>query len=181
MTIDKEALREAAEKATPGPWHYHETNKHEPRTAYVHCDEPHFIVATCATVHHVDGAKWSDANDNAAFIALSNPANILALLDENEALTARVEELEEELRLARNWGPQPIEEAPENVAVMVSGGVAVKRDGCWFTGMEEPLFQRPIHWEVKWWQPIRHSVEHHLDQGNTYARAALQSKGKDDE
>jgi hypothetical protein len=29
-----------------------------------------------------------------------------------------------------------------------------KTGGQWFTGMEEPAFERPIQWEVKWWAPI---------------------------
>jgi hypothetical protein len=29
-----------------------------------------------------------------------------------------------------------------------------KSDGIWYSGMEEPLFQRPIEWEVKGWMPI---------------------------
>ena len=52
-----------------------------------------------------------------------------------------------------NW--QPEHEAPKNVPVIVNGGTAMKKeDGCWYTGMEEPLFQRPIEWEVKGWMPL---------------------------
>jgi hypothetical protein len=42
----------------------------------------------------------------------------------------------------------------EGVTVLVSGGVAQYRYGQWYTGMEEPLFQRPIQWEVTKWMPI---------------------------
>ena len=38
--------------------------------------------------------------------------------------------------------------------VLVSGGTAVWRDGVWYTGMEEPLFQRPIEWKVTHWMPF---------------------------
>lgn len=38
--------------------------------------------------------------------------------------------------------------------VLVSGGVACMREGVWYTGMEEPLFQRPIQWKVTHWMPL---------------------------
>jgi hypothetical protein len=38
--------------------------------------------------------------------------------------------------------------------VIVSGGTAQYRDGEWFTGMEQPQFQRPIEWKVTHYMPI---------------------------
>lgn len=51
---------------------------------------------------------------------------------------------------------QTAEKMPENgVPVIVSGGIAMRKTGGeWFTGMEEPLFQRPLEWEPKWWMKI---------------------------
>ena len=44
---------------------------------------------------------------------------------------------------------------PKGVPVIVCGGTAMlKTGGEWFTGMEEPLFQRRIEWEPLWWAPI---------------------------
>ena len=44
---------------------------------------------------------------------------------------------------------------PKGVPVLVAGGVAMlKTGGEWFTGMEEPLFQRPLEWTPKWWAKI---------------------------
>lgn len=44
---------------------------------------------------------------------------------------------------------------PKGVAVIVAGGVAMmKTGGEWFTGMEEPLFGRPLEWVPKWWAAI---------------------------
>lgn len=44
---------------------------------------------------------------------------------------------------------------PKGVPVLVAGGVAMmKTGGEWFTGMEEPLFQRPLKWTPKWWMKI---------------------------
>lgn len=50
---------------------------------------------------------------------------------------------------------QPENTAPKGVPVIVSGGIAMKKTGgLWYTGMEEPMYQRPIQWEVKGWMPI---------------------------
>lgn len=44
---------------------------------------------------------------------------------------------------------------PKGVPVIVAGGVAMlKTGGEWFTGMEEPLFQRSLEWSPMWWAPI---------------------------
>jgi len=52
-------------------------------------------------------------------------------------------------------GRYPPDIAPKGVPVLVAGGVAMKKTGGqWFTGLEEPLFQRPIEWKVTWWAPI---------------------------
>ncbi len=52
-------------------------------------------------------------------------------------------------------GKQPIETAPKGIPVIVAGGIAMQKTGGeWFTGMEEPLYQRPLQWQPKWWMPI---------------------------
>ncbi len=60
--------------------------------------------------------------------------------------------------LVNTQGPgqrQPPETVPLNVPVIVAGGIAMKKtDGQWFTGMEEPLYQRPLEWTPKWWMAI---------------------------
>lgn len=44
---------------------------------------------------------------------------------------------------------------PKGVPVLVAGGIAMRKTGDeWFTGMEEPLFQRPLEWTPKWWAKI---------------------------
>lgn len=51
----------------------------------------------------------------------------------------------------------PEQEAPKGVPVLVSGGVAMKKTGGkWYTGMEEPLYQRELQWTPEWWAPIPH-------------------------
>jgi len=52
-------------------------------------------------------------------------------------------------------GKQPIETAPKGVPVIVAGGIAMQKTGGeWFTGMETPLYERPLQWKPKWWMPI---------------------------
>ena len=44
---------------------------------------------------------------------------------------------------------------PVDECVIVAGGVAkIKEDGIWYTGMEEPVFERPLEWSPKWWAKI---------------------------
>lgn len=94
MTPDREALRRAAEKATPGPWvsqgRYIGTPNH---------------MGFIGEVRDQNG-NWSDtakSTGDAAFIALNNPTTCVALLDDidrleadRDALQARVEKAEAE-------------------------------------------------------------------------------------
>lgn len=83
--IDKQALREAAEKATPGEWKRMMRNSDELMTTF------HGIAIGNVFVELTTGKR--DIFD-AEFIAASNPATMLALLDELEAAEKRIAELE---------------------------------------------------------------------------------------
>ena len=49
----------------------------------------------------------------------------------------------------------PEDRAPRGVPVLVPGGIAMKdASGRWYTGMEEPLFSRPLEWTPEWWAYI---------------------------
>lgn len=79
--IDKRALREAAEKATPGPWSYLKSTP--------------FMDAEISAENHtrvVNLLAGDVTADNSEFIAAANPATVLALLDELEAKDRRIEE-----------------------------------------------------------------------------------------
>lgn len=92
--INKQALREAAEKATPGLW-----------------------VEICGEVttadYEVDGVTFLDhicnceiigtESQNAEFIATANPTTVLELLDELEAKDKRIAELEAESEERRQF------------------------------------------------------------------------------
>ncbi|EDH6598920.1 ead/Ea22-like family protein [Salmonella enterica subsp. enterica serovar Goverdhan] len=77
MTIDKQALREVAEKATKGPW-----------TLFSDIDTKTFSIHTPRDKRCENVIKWGgfdcqpNAEANAEFIAAFNPKVALALLDE---------------------------------------------------------------------------------------------------
>ncbi|HAK8853939.1 TPA: ead/Ea22-like family protein [Salmonella enterica] len=86
MNIDKQALREVAEKATKGPYvvGHHNINQHGNLSGVYVCqqwkDSAGGVVAEC----HVNClTKTSEqVYANAEFIAVANPRTMLALLDE---------------------------------------------------------------------------------------------------
>lgn len=94
MTLNTKALREAAERATqPGPWSVIQQDPDGGAPASIVLDDNGMWVADCGTAPH-----------DAAFIALANPATVIALLDlvvasqeENHRLRIAVTRLEREL------------------------------------------------------------------------------------
>lgn len=96
--IDKRALREAAEKATPGEWWI---DSHGMAMVAHHNDNTMIVFVTDGeqmgkAIRHEDTGNlshWRNDND-ASFIAAANPATVLALLDELEAAEKRIAELE---------------------------------------------------------------------------------------
>lgn len=98
MTINYQALREAAEKATCGEWslEYGE-GRFDGDDALIHRE-----VAGYIPICRIEGAHPESGFDedfqieqqaNAEFIAAANPATVLALLDELEAKDKRIAEL----------------------------------------------------------------------------------------
>ena len=79
-------------KATPGQW-----------VAFTHADSRTFSVHTPDDKRCGDVIKWAGfdgqrkAKANAEFIALANPANILALVEALEKAQGHIEELESDL------------------------------------------------------------------------------------
>ncbi|EGO7599377.1 ead/Ea22-like family protein [Escherichia coli] len=79
--IDYQALRMAAENATPGEW----------------CTDDYYGVIADAGLngnYYIALCAGSDKRANKRFIAAANPAAVLALLDELEAAKKRIAELE---------------------------------------------------------------------------------------
>ncbi|EBQ2382171.1 ead/Ea22-like family protein [Salmonella enterica subsp. enterica] len=98
--IDKQALREAAEKATKGPYvvGHHNINQHGNLSGVYVCqqwkDSAGGVVAEC----HVNClTKTSEqVYANAEFIAVANPRTMLALLDELDSANGYVSAYEAE-------------------------------------------------------------------------------------
>lgn len=95
--IDKQALREAAEKATPGNWWI---DSHGQSMVSFIDNEVLEVFTTDnkrVAVRHEDTgnlSRWRNDND-ATFIATADPATVLALLDELEAAEKRIAEQRE--------------------------------------------------------------------------------------
>ncbi|WP_337083858.1 ead/Ea22-like family protein [Enterobacter kobei] len=94
--IDKRALREAAEKATPGVWVY------LPKNTSIEYD--YGSDDSQGSVTYMDSGDFTQKQTdlNGAFIAAANPATVLALLDELEAAKKRIAGLRETLLAARS-------------------------------------------------------------------------------
>lgn len=86
--IDKRALREAAEKATPGVWVY------LPKNTSIEYD--YGSDDSQGSIAYMDSGDFTQKQTdlNGAFIAAANPATVLALLDELEAAEKQIAELE---------------------------------------------------------------------------------------
>ncbi|HFR4563830.1 TPA: ead/Ea22-like family protein [Enterobacter sichuanensis] len=126
--IDKRALREAAEKATPGRWEYYPGNTSiEYNVDSMDEDQ--------GSILYVDSGDFTQKQTdlNGAFIAAANPATILALLDELEAKDNRINRLEAIVAVAeqrnalmREWKRAlkvPCDLADDQVPVVIHGMV----------------------------------------------------------
>ncbi len=101
MTIDYQALRETAEKATCGEWSLeYGKGRFDGDDALIHREAAGYI-----PICRIEGAHPESGFDedfqmeqqaNAEFIAAANPAAVLTLLDELETAKKRITELEAE-------------------------------------------------------------------------------------
>ncbi|WP_392421351.1 ead/Ea22-like family protein [Edwardsiella piscicida] len=89
--LNKQALRKAAQNATDGPW----VEKHGEVTTV-----DYEIDGVTHLDHICDCEIIGTESPNAEFIAASNPATILALLDELEAKDKQIEDLKEAFNIA---------------------------------------------------------------------------------
>lgn len=108
MTDD---LRKLAEAATGGPWVPALEDHADPDSGLTlvraaHATKGMAIATTFAQRRH---GRLARNEANAAFIAAANPTAILALLDERDALRAKVERLEGALRDIEDHAPATME------------------------------------------------------------------------
>ncbi|MCM7780398.1 ead/Ea22-like family protein [Enterobacter ludwigii] len=114
MSTNKQALREAAEKATPGRWEYYPGNTSIEYNVDSMGEDQGSIV-------YVDSGDFTkDQTDrNGEFIAAANPATVLALLDELEAAEALNKHLDLAIRKAEGCSEalrRKLEAAEERIA-----------------------------------------------------------------
>ncbi len=109
MTIDTQRLRELAQKATPGSWY---SKWPEERCTWVDIGNSRYPVA-------YTGDCFNDA-PNAEYIAAANPATVLALLDELQAMR-------EDLNDARNGWEQATQELNEAAACIANQAATISR------------------------------------------------------
>ena len=96
--IDKRALREAAEKATPGKWERGDGNGNGGEL-HVYCDDA-LGSAVCEMTSEYNAIPKYQRINNLNFIAAANPDTVLALLDELESAEERYVDI---LRQARSF------------------------------------------------------------------------------
>lgn len=114
--IDYQALREAAENATPGEW----------------CTDDHYGVIADAGLnanYYIASCSGPDNRSNKRFIAAANPAVVLALLDElerNQQYIKRRDQENEDIALTVGKLRVELEAAEKRIAELESGSQVQK-------------------------------------------------------
>ncbi|EQA1635876.1 ead/Ea22-like family protein [Enterobacter hormaechei] len=98
--FDKRALREAAEKATPGPWYVHD-KPCEDGNYGIDTSDKEFLAEAVVWWGFARQSIWRE--EDAKHIAAANPATVLALLDELEAKDKQIAELSRHLQCAHGF------------------------------------------------------------------------------
>lgn len=80
MKLDLKALREAARKATPGPWKWVEDSPKTHLYGYNPVDEYDYVLS----IYESHGGGSVPQDDDRRYMELANPTTILALLDQLE-------------------------------------------------------------------------------------------------
>ena len=120
-TPDAAELRRLAEAATPGPWEAFGAvdGRRGERWLGVTTDMRATEAARAGDVFAAQGCTRQDV----LFIAAANPAVVLALLDERDALAAKVERVR---ALATEWATQPTD-YDEDTEQQIEDGNAILR------------------------------------------------------
>ncbi|MBJ9599681.1 ead/Ea22-like family protein [Citrobacter werkmanii] len=108
--LNKQTLREAAEKATPGPWRYLKTTP--------------FMDAEISAKNHtrvVNLLAGDVTANNSEFIAAANPATVLALLDE---LETKEEQRTNWFQMAQKLG-EDLDAAEKRIAELEARAISI--------------------------------------------------------
>lgn len=87
-------MKAAAEKATPGPWYVHD-KPCEDGNYGIDTSDKEFLAEAVVWWGFARQSIWREKD--AKYIALANPANVLALVEALEKTRQRIEELESDL------------------------------------------------------------------------------------
>ena len=151
---NKQALRQLAEKATPGPWEMeHENIWFRDTEGYT----KHLMYA-----YQGDDVDDQQDHDNTAYIAAFNPKVVLALLDELESAEKRIAELD-----ARAFNPAILDVVAERQRQQSAEGWAPEHDdqygksqllwasSCYMLNTIQPFNRIPMDWpwDSSWWKP----------------------------
>ena len=98
MTTDitelAQRMKAAAEKVTPGPWYVHD-KPCEDGNYGIDTSDKEFLAEAVVWWGFARQSIWRE--EDAKYIALANPANVLALVEALEKTRQRIEELESDL------------------------------------------------------------------------------------
>lgn len=141
--INKQALREAAEKATPGRWEYLPGNTSIEYNVDSMDEDQGSIV-------YVDSGDFTQNQTdlNGAFIAAANPATVLALLDELEAKDRRNAELNSTLErwaTDRAQSASELDDAEKRIAELEAREVVLPQR---YSMLHRADFDEPYHTEM---------------------------------
>ncbi|BBT77726.1 TPA: ead/Ea22-like family protein [Escherichia coli] len=163
MTIDYQALREKAEKATSGVWslEYGE-GRFDGDDALIHREAAGYI-----PICRIEGAHPESGFDedfqmeqqaNAEFIAAANPATVLALLDErerNQQYIKRRDQENEDIALTVGKLRVELEEAKSKLNEQREYYEGVISDGCKrIAELEAREVQLPTRYDLRYGHPI---------------------------
>ena len=114
MTLNITKLKEAAEKATPGPWHHCQPFQRLEKTKTIHGTIPAQRVDYVSTwpdagtpsghrvIIPMEGRENTARSEDMAFIALANPATILALIERLESAEGALDRIAHECTIRRD-------------------------------------------------------------------------------
>ena len=169
MTIDYQALREKAEKATSGVWslEYGE-GRFDGDDALIHREAAGYI-----PICRIEGAHPESGFDedfqmeqqaNAEFIAAANPATVLALLDErerNQQYIKRRDQENEDIALTVGKLRVELEEAKSKLNEQREYYEGVISDGCKrIAELEAREVQLPTRYDLRYGHPINADERH---------------------
>ena len=163
MTIDYQALREKAEKATSGVWslEYGE-GRFDGDDALIHREAAGYIPICRIEGAHpesgVDEDFQMEQQANAEFIAAANPATVLALLDErerNQQYIKRRDQENEDIALTVGKLRVELEEAKSKLNEQREYYEGVISDGCKrIAELEAREVQLPTRYDLRYGHPI---------------------------